>query len=283
MKKNLLVVFVVILSLSLGMVSCSKEADNLNVPTTKEQVRIFVSSSSPQSGLKSASTTSDSIGIANGDTTKAVRDVPTLMYAIDENGKPVKGRWEIYFEKNDYLNSELMSVNNYFGHEGDQITHGFPECGVYKVVFKRFTSNDEVMHFFVFIGGIPGKAGDEYGNGYIFRMEIKSVVERNSNKTKNLVFVFFRYAERPRVEEAYCLIHFFNQQNVFLSFKEIKLNVWAFNRDYFYFIIDPMDTPRGYLVAEFVTNSGQAINMIDQHNYFSSLSVGWDGIRFAIQ
>jgi len=283
MKKNSLLLVVLAIAV-MSLISCSKKDDVLNVPIKQEQVRIFVSSLSSQNGLKSASTVSDTIGVANGDTIKEVRDVPVLMRAIDADGKPVNGRWEIYLVENDYLNSALMSLNNYFGQFGDQIGPSLSENGVYKVVFKNFTSNDEIRHFFVFIGGIPGKVGDDYANDFIFRMEIKSVVERSSNKTKELVFVYFKYAEKPQAEEAYCFIKSFNINKVFLGYKNIELNLWSFNKDYYYFIIDPaQDSPGDYRIASFVTSKDGISGWLDNNNYFSSWASGWDGIKFAVR
>ena len=271
----------IILLFIVSLASCKKE-NEISAPAGK--VRIFVSSPSSQIGLKSASTVSDTIGVANGDTIKEVRNVPTLMHAIDQDGYPVKGLWEIYLVENDYANSIFMSLNNYFGQDGDQIGYDFPECGLYKVVFRKFTSNNEVKHFFVFVGGIPGKVGDDYRNNFIFRMEIKSIVERNSNKTKELVFVYFKYANKPKVGEAYCFVHSHDINDVFLDFEKNELTRWAFNKDYYYFIIDPtQDSPGKYRIAEFVISTDGISGWVDKNNYFSAWASGWNGIRFAIQ
>jgi len=251
-------------------------------PVENSEVKIFVKS---QSNLKSGAESSAS-EMKDGDTISFPRDINVLMYAEDQNGKAVIGNWKIELVKDDCPVG--YSANDMNWYNGDQIAHKFLNQGIYKVSFGKFVdwgNNLQVItSFYVYVGGIPGKVGDDYNNNSIFRME-KRELFGNDGKKHKLFFVFFKYAKplSPADEAIATLIirKDNNSSNCGISFFK-KMDKWQFSNDnYYYCVIDAEQENReGENYKMLFQISG---GLVDPNNYASSWTNGGDGIVFSLQ
>jgi hypothetical protein len=288
-KKVRVIVTIIIVALFINciMSSCTKEVDD-EISAPIENIIIKMTVPQTNGGLKSATTVAEQIEIANGDTVPGIRDVSTLFRAIDENGHAINGIWLVQIVKTDHDDiPETMPMDSYQDYNGDQILQKFSEFGVYRISFRRYPNDDEAKFFFVFIGGIPGKVGDSYDNDFIFRIESKDVIALSVNTPgtiKNLVFIYFKYKVKPSPEKAYCFANIYDKSG-FIGFNRVELKEWPFNKDYFYFALDPQcDSPGIYRVVQFVTSDdGGESGLVDWNNYRSRSTSGWDGIKISIQ
>ncbi len=284
-----LMVFGTILLFLIALTSC--EQDN-EIFAAAEKVKIFASSYSSADGLKSASATDKTTEVAVGDTIWFPRDIPALMWAINESGLPVKGSWKIEAVKTDIMilfneSSGYNPISRYTTYFGDQIAHKFPEIGLYRISFGQLSdayTQSEDFVFFVRIGDNPGKVGDGADNDYIFRMESKTVTDTSTKEIRNLIYVYFKFSEGINMnpEQAYCRLSDFRKDGVVIS-GMVKLKRWQFAKDYYYFIIHPDNESMRRCRAVFIVSDTQGFDgYADKNNYRSSW---WTdhGIEFAAQ
>jgi hypothetical protein len=281
-NRNLKVFVIALLALVMSVFlfdSCNQET----FVNPKMKIKIFVSSS-PSNGLKLASLTEEKAEVATGDTILFPRDVPSLMWAVTENGLPIKGEWKIAMIKTEFsfTPSSFNPVNNPATYFGDQIAHSFPEIGIYQISFQG-TNGGEII-FYARVYGNPGKVGDEANNNYIFRMESKTVSATSTGELQSLIFVYFKFSaeQKMKPEQAYC--HFFSSlKDGSEKMEIIHLQKWPFSQDYYYFIIYPNENQTGQYRTIFIVSETQGFNgYIDENNYHSSWWTDY-GIKFAIQ
>lgn len=287
-KRNLSVTVIALVALIAALLlgACSQEDSQEVIPM--EKLKIFIASSPSNSGLKSAAMTTEKTEVAVGDTVVQTR-CNILMWVTTDIGLPVNGSWVIELVKTDYSN--VPGVGPIFpsvGRVGDQIAYNFPEIGLYKVSFGKFTNGitiEERIYFFVRIWDYPGKVGDEADSNYIFRLENKVVYDLETQRPKNLVFVYFKFesAQNMNPEQAYVSL-IDHKKDGSAPMEMIHLTKWPFSRDYYYFIINPDESSlRRYRVLFIVSETQGFSGFADNNNYRSSWSNGTNGIEFAVQ
>ncbi len=289
-NRNLKVFVVAILALIMSLFlfdSCNQE----EFAAPKMKIKIFVSSSPSNDGLKSAALTTE---VAIGDTVVQTRDINILMWAVDENGQPISGFWKLEVAKTDYSQmTNIRPLNPAANFTGDQIAYRFNEIGLYKVTFgtyKQATASDPEqinaqIVFYVRIYGNPGKVGDDADHNYIFRLENKSVYDLEAQKPKNLAFAYFKFeaAQNMNPEQAYVRFTDFQKDGSELT-KMIHLMRWPFSRDYYYFTIEKSETSLGrYRLLYLISDTRGFMGVVDNNNYLSGWTNGINGIEFAVQ
>jgi hypothetical protein len=281
-SRNLKVFVIALLALVMSLFlfdSCNQE----EFVNPKTKIKIFISSSPSSDGLKAA-LLAETKEVSENDTVLFPRDTPSLMWAVTENGTPIKGEWKIAMIKTEFsfTPSNFNPVNNPATYFGDQIAHSFPEIGIYQISFQG-TNGGEII-FYARVHGNPGKVGDEADNNYIFRMENKTVYATSTGELQSLIFVYFKFSaeQKMKSEQAYC--HFFSSlKDGTEKMETIHLQKWPFSQDYYYFIIFPDKESTGQYRTIFIVSETQGFKgYIDENNYHSSWWTNY-GIKFAIQ
>ena len=200
MKKNLLVVIVVVVSLSMGMVSCSKESEE-NI-TPKEVVKIFMNAPS-KSGLKSA-LINEKKAIASGDTAYVwdIPDVNITIFAEDEFGLPIEGSWSIFNTENDRDINRFDTIaigSGGGGALGSALSTKLKFFGIYLVNFTSKAGTEK--SFYILHRGMPGILGDDWKNNYVFRLDKENYQINNvQNNTGYTLYLKYEEGEFPIIK-----------------------------------------------------------------------------------
>lgn len=260
-------VFFVLFILSFVFTSCQEEV----LEQALEKSEIVIKMSLPdgsQGDLKSA--VADQV-IGHGDTIDILnlKNVNIVFSAEDESGKSLAGDWMIYLADSDNnTDNQRLAERPSTSFWASNIASIKPsELGLYMI---HFQAGKTWLMFFLRHTGLPGDIGDEYQNGYAFRMEKKLIHDDlNQGKIKTAYTLYLRVNENefkswgtydgtsPNNKELWQALLFCGGENSFTistgitySAKNFKLreakyskNIYLNETSYYCFTFFPEDTP----------------------------------------
>jgi hypothetical protein len=260
MKKNLLLLIVLVAALLVSTMSCKKEDENV---TPKEVIKIFMNAPvHNKSGLKSALSGKEII--AAGDTAYVwdIPDINITIFAEDEFGSQVEGSWSIFNIDNDrdINKSDTIAVGDGGrGALGSALSTKLKFLGLYLVNFTSKAGAE--ISFYILHKGIPGILGDNWKNDYAFRLD-KEIYQINNTQGNPGYTLYLKYEEGEfpilngspvvdlnRTENFHALL-FCGGNNVFVSkrgakyqAKEFSLKRCKYSPGYFCFSFLSESTP----------------------------------------
>ena len=275
MKKNLLVSVVLVAALFVGLVSCSKQDDNLNVPVKKEQVKIFMSAPKGSTNLKSGSI-SEKKAITAGDTVDVqnILDVNILLSSEDESGLPINGTWSIFNIDNDRSlggYDEFTIGGGGGGELGSMMSTKLMFFGLYQARFISKSGTE--FPFFIRHTGMPGVTGDNWKFNYSFRLD-KNVYQINNDQDYQgyTLYLKYQYGDlpigdeydkvNPSDPENFHALLFCGGENIFLSKGGFAYSAKEFK------IVKCKYSP-GYICFSFVSNFTPPIDGKYSINFYS--------------
>ena len=155
-----------------------------------------------------------------------------------------------------------------------QISFKFPEFGLYQISIGKFedrynrTGYHSEMTFYIRVVGIPGLAGDDFQNNYIFRVEEKHL---NKSLISEDVFIIY-YKYNKNYEEYYCHMENVEYYPIIKSVT-IKMREWQYSRsgdDYKYLVVRGLS---GSYKLNFMGANESYSGLIDQN---ATKSSWWD-------
>lgn len=283
MKKNSLIFVVLVIALfaSVGMVSCSKKADE-SFLTPKEDVRIFMSVPPSNSGLKSGSIT-EKKQVQYGDTVdvKNISDVNILISAENEWNQPIDVYWSLMNVDNDRDISRFDTIaigSGARGEVGPVLSTKLKFFGLYQV---NFTSKTGVEHyFFIRHTGMPGVTGDDWDYNYNFRLD-KNAYQINNQQGYEGYTLYLKYQDgdipvindgnefNPSDSKNFHALVYCGGNNVFVSEGGFSYNAKEFG-------IKKCKYSPGYICFSFVSDFAPPVDgMYTIHLYSGKFGWNW--------
>lgn len=282
MKKNLLVLVVITVSLSMGMVSCSKESEDLESLVPQEDVNIFMTVLTSNSGLKSGSIP-ERKQIQYGDTVdiKNISDVNILISAENQWKDPIDVYWSLMNIDNDRDISRFDTIaikSGARGEVGPILSTKLKFFGLYQV---NFTSKTGVEHYFLIRHtGMPGVTGDDWDYNYNFRLD-KNAYQINNQQGYEGYTLYLKYqdGEFPVVDDAngfnpsdiknFHALVYCGGNNVFVSEGGFSYNAKEFR-------LKKCKYSPGYVCFSFVSDFAPPVNgMYTIHLYSGKFGWNW--------
>lgn len=240
MKKIIFFLAIAVLTLT----SCQKEEYEITPETqVTNNFKIFV-----KDGLKSGV-----ININSGDTITVGRNMPTVFWSTKENGDPKEIIWMVDQTLSDNPGNSTSYQKNYYG---DQIATKCDDPGYYMFYLEEYPGSPSSLTFYAYVSGqFPGKIGDDYGDGGIFRMEKKYYPA--SSETKLLIY--FKFSDNYAEEDLQAKLFDWEQGGPTL----MGLTKYPFSTEnYYYFMLDISgDLFNDCISAEFLGPNGKDPNI----------------------